>query len=87
MKLVHNHCDIVVETRPFMQDVMVILEGGLDAGDWRWARKEFTARHERWIKWMIQHGYEAGRHYWPCKEGYRFSSGALATAFVLGITK
>jgi hypothetical protein len=64
---------------------MDILEGGLDAGDWMWARNEFTARHERWVRWMIQHGYEAGRHYWPCKEGYRFSSGALATAFVLGV--
>ena len=66
---------------------MYILEGKHTISGFLEARKELSVRRERWITWLIQHGYEAGRHYWPCKEGYRFSSGGIAIAFVLGITK
>jgi hypothetical protein len=64
---------------------MNILEGGHEVGDFLQARNELSARHQRWVNWMTKHGYEAGRHYWRCKQGYRFSSGGLATAFVLGV--
>ena len=87
MKLVHPHCDFVVDTGPWVQDLMDILEGRHKVGDFLTARDELTARREQWTRWLIRHGYEAGRHYWTCKQGYRFSSGSLATAFVLGVSK
>jgi hypothetical protein len=87
MKLVHSHCDFVVDTGPWEQDLMDILEGRHKVGDFLEARKELSARREQWRQWLTQHGYEAGRHYWTCKQGYRFSSGGIATAFVLGVAK
>jgi hypothetical protein len=63
---------------------MDILESDHQIGDFLKARNELSARREQWIQWLIRHGYEAGRHYWPCKEGFRFSSGGLATAFAIG---
>ena len=70
-----------------VQDLMDILEGRHKIGDFLEARNELSARRERWIRWLAQHGYQAGRHYWPCKQGFRFLSGGIATAFVLGIKK
>ena len=87
MKLVHPHCNFVVDTSPWTQDLVDIMEGEHTVSLFLKARNELSARQERWIAWLIQHGYEAGRHYWPCKEGYRFSSGGIAIAFALGITK
>lgn len=63
---------------------MDILEGAHTISDFLEARNDLSARRERWTQWLIKHGYEAGRHYWTCKEGYRFSSGGIATAFVIG---
>lgn len=87
MKLVHDHCDVVVDTSPWVQDLMDILEDEHTISGFLEARNELSARHDRWRNWLIQHGYEAGRHYWTCKQGFRFSSGGIATAFVLGVTK
>jgi len=87
MKLVHPHCNVVVDTGPWVQDLMHILEGEHTISGFLKARNELSARRERWTNWLTQHGYEAGLHYWPCKEGYRFSSGGIATAFALGVTR
>jgi len=50
-----------------------------------------------WDLWLVRHGYECGAHYFYFndlnqqtglyEQGYRFASGALATAFLLGVTK
>ena len=87
MKLVHPHCNFVVDTAPLVQDLMDILEGEHTISNFIEARNEMSARRDRWRHWLIRHGYEAGRHYWPCKQGFRFSSGGIATAFVLGVSK
>jgi hypothetical protein len=87
MKLVHDHCDVVVDTGPWVQDLMDIMEGEHTVHNFLIARGELLARQERWTRWLTQHGYQAGRHYWTCKQGYRFSSGGIATAFVLGVLK
>ena len=87
MKLVHPHCNVIVDTGPWVQDLMDILEGDHQINNFLTARNELSARREQWIQWLTRHGYEAGRHYWPCKEGFRFSSGGIAIAFALGITK
>lgn len=84
MKLVYPHCNVIVDTEPWTQDLMDILEGNHKIRGFLEARIELSERRERWTKWLIRHGYEAGRHYWPCKQGYRFSSGGIATAFVIG---
>jgi hypothetical protein len=63
---------------------MDVLEGTHKVDDFLEARKELSARRDRWTLWLVKHGYEAGQHYWTCKEGFRFSSGGLATAFALG---
>jgi hypothetical protein len=84
MKLVHPHCNVIVDTGPWVQDLMDILEGDHQINNFLTARNELSARRERWIQWLTRHGYEAGRHYWPCKQGFRFSSGSIATAFVIG---
>lgn len=87
MKLVHPHCNFVLDTRPWVQDLMDILEGRNKEGNFFEAKDELVARNDRWRNWLTRHGYEAGRHYWPCKEGFRFSSGGIATAFALGVSK
>ena len=66
---------------------MNVLEGKHTIGEFLEARNKLDNRRQEWSKWLIRHGYEAGRHYWTCKEGYRFSSGGIATAFVLGVSK
>ena len=66
---------------------MDILEGRNKEGNFFEAQDELVARNDRWRNWLTRHGYEAGRHYWPCKEGFRFSSGGIATAFALGVSK
>ena len=87
MKLVYPHCNFIVDTGPWTQDLMDIMEGEHTVHNFLIARAELLARQERWTRWLTQRGYEAGRHYWTCKEGYRFSSGGIATAFTAGIKK
>ena len=87
-KLVHPHCNIVVNIDPCIQEIIdrnyrnkPNIGGLLDA------RKEISLRHERWIKWMITQGYNVGQHYFRCIEGYRFSSDNIAKEFILKALK
>ena len=84
MKLVHPHCNVVVDTEPWVQDLMAILKGPHDITEFLAARRQLSQRQQHWQTWLIQHGYQAGRDYWTCKEGYRFSSDGLALMFVIG---
>ena len=84
MILVHAHCDVIVDTEPWVQDLMAVIKRPHDITEFLAARKQLEERNKRWQRWLIEHGYQAGRDYWPCKEGYRFSNDSLAFAFMLG---
>lgn len=84
MKLVHPHCDIVVDTKPWVQDLLDTLEGAHEISQFLRAREQLDQRQQQWQQWLTQHGYQAGRDYWRCKEGYRFSHPSLALAFTIG---
>jgi DNA-binding transcriptional regulator YbjK len=47
-------------------------------------RQLIRKRQQQHDAWLISHGYQCGQDYQPTANGYRFATGALVTAFVLG---
>jgi hypothetical protein len=84
-KLVHPHCNIVVNIDPWRQAIMDRNEQTLTG--FLKVRKELSDSHEKWMRWLIKHGYQLGQDYFRCEEGYRFSSEKLAKEFILGALK
>jgi hypothetical protein len=87
-KLVHPHCNIVVNIDPIREEIIDRnyrkapgIRGLLNA------REEISDRHEKWMKWLINQNYNLGQHYFRCEEGYRFSSDNIAKEFILGALK
>lgn len=83
-KLLYPHLTVQIDVEPFFDDLVKRYKHA-DSRQRTAIHNKIRERGDNMAKWLIQHGYQCGRDYQRSNEGYRFASGALATAFVLGV--
>ena len=94
MSKLYPQCNILIDTDPLFQDLVdKILDGhpltskskgkGYRMSDTMEYRREIPKRHEQMARWFVRRGYQCGRDYILCEQGYRVSNPSTVTAFLL----
>ena len=88
-KQLYPHLTVIVNTEPMFQGLVSQYENTSwrDSAKRNCIRNKMKQKQDNMNSWLIRHGYECGAHYFECQDGYRFASGALATAFLLGVSR
>ena len=97
MKQLYPHLTEYVYVDSFFDSLITQYGNTKDSAEQNRIRKQMHQLVEDWDMWLVRHGYECGAHYFYFnhlnqqnglyEQGYRFASGALATAFLLGVLK
>lgn len=80
---IYPHLTVIVDTEPWFQDLFSGY-GDADHAQRRLLREKMSERDRSFSQWLIAHGYEYGRDYQRCDQGFQFATPALATMFALG---
>ena len=75
---------VELDIEPFFEDIYQKYKTA-DSKQARILRHQMSDRHDRFDRWLVEHGYQCGRDYQSNLQGYRFASEALASMFVLGV--
>jgi len=88
-KQLYPHLTVIVNTEHLFAGLINQYENTTwqDSAERNRIRNKIKQKQDDMDLWLIRHGYECGAHYFECQDGYKFASGALATAFLLGVSR
>jgi len=96
-KQLYPHLTEYVHVDSFFDELITQYGNTNDGAERNRIREKMRQLVDDWDLWLVRHGYECGAHYFYFndlnqqtglyEQGYRFASGALATAFLLGVAK